>query len=63
MIDNMGREHVFDIFSETLSFLHKSINDFFYILDFQTGKLRFFGDIAEQYALPLDEDNCCTADD
>lgn len=63
MIDKKGREHVFDIYSETLSFLHKSINDYFYILDFQTGKLKVFGDIPEQYDLPLDADNCCSADD
>ena len=63
MENNMERERVFKFYSETLSFLHKSFDDYFYILDFTTGIIKFFGNIADNYNLPLDEDNCCTVDD
>ncbi len=63
MESKLERGHIFSVYSETLSFLHKSFNDYFYILDFETGKVKFFGDIAEKYDLPLDEDNCCSVDD
>ncbi|MBO7174186.1 MAG: hypothetical protein J6V57_00360, partial [Spirochaetaceae bacterium] len=63
MENKLEREQLFSVYSETLSFLHKSFNDYFYILDFETGKIKFFGDIAEKYDLPVDEDNYCSVDD
>ncbi|MBO5691205.1 MAG: PAS domain-containing protein, partial [Spirochaetaceae bacterium] len=63
MENNTERERVFKFYSETLSFLHKSFDDYFYILDFTTGIIKFFGNIADNYNLPLDKDNCCTVTD
>lgn len=63
MENSTERERVFQFYSETLSFLHKSFDDYFYILDFTTGVIKFFGNIADNYNLPLDKDNCCTVTD
>lgn len=63
MENKMERERVFKFYSETLSFLHKSFDDYFYILDFTTGIIKFFGNITDNYDLPLDENNCCTVND
>ena len=59
----MDRDSIFKFYSEPLSFLHKSFDDYFYMLDFKTGKIKFFGEIASRYDINLDENNFCTFDD
>ena len=49
MKENLSKDHVFKFYLETLSFLHKSFDDYFYLLDFTTDRIYFFGDIAEKY--------------
>lgn len=49
MKENLSKDHVFKFYLETLSFLHKSFDDYFYLLDFTTDRIYFFGNIAEKY--------------
>ena len=49
MKEDLSKDHVFKFYLETLSFLHKSFDDYFYLLDFTTDRIYFFGDIAEKY--------------
>lgn len=59
----MDKDGVFKFYSEILSFFHKNFDDYFYLLDFKTGKIKFFGEIASHYDINLDENNFCTLDD
>lgn len=49
MKENLSKDHVFKFYLETLSFLYKSFDDYFYLLDFTTDHVYFFGSIGEKY--------------
>lgn len=49
MEEKLDKNRVFKFYLETLSFLHKSFDDYFYLLDFTTDRIHFFGNIDEKY--------------
>lgn len=62
MNGKMERNRVFRFYSETLSFLNKSFDDYFYLLDFKTSEIKFFGDISSRYDIELDSNDICSLD-
>ena len=63
MKENLSKDHIFKFYLETLSFLHKSFDEYFYLLDFETDRIYFVGDINKKYNVMLESDEYCTIEE